>query len=55
MREAARALLRTRRASSIDSGLAGLPPEAAALLRLPEDSPGGVMTAAQLQQHAAEV
>lgn len=57
MREAAKALLRARRTQTAvaDSGLAGLPPEAVALLRLPEDSPGGVITAAQLQQHTAEV
>jgi hypothetical protein len=55
VREAARMMLRARRASVADGSLGGLPPEAAALLRLPEDSPGGVVTAAQLQQHATEV
>lgn len=48
-------ILRARRASVVDSGLEGMPPEVSALLRLPEDSPGGVVTASQLQQHAAEV
>lgn len=55
VREAARALLRAHRSAAASDSLAGLPAEAAALLRLPEDSPGGVVTAAQLQQHAAEL
>ena len=55
LRAAARMILRARRASVVDSGLEGMPPEVSALLRLPEDSPGGVVTASQLQQHAAEV
>jgi len=56
VREAARALLAAAsRPSGIGGGADGLTPQALKLLQLPEDSPGGVVTAAQLQKHASEV